>query len=92
MAVGAAYGPAKQWPLERYRDLAKECVEKLDAMVLLFGGKSEFDAAEQIKKDVGKCAVNLAGKTTLRQLLPLIQLCQVVVSNDSGVMACFRGG
>jgi lipopolysaccharide heptosyltransferase II len=86
IAIGAAYGPAKQWPLERYRDLAKECVEKLDAMVLIFGGNAEIDAAEQIKHDVGECVVNLAGKTTLRQLFPLIQLCQVVVSNDSGVM------
>ncbi len=86
MAIGAAYGPAKQWPLERYRDLAKECVEKLDAMVLLFGGKAEIDAAEEIKQEVGECVLNLAGKTTLRQLLPLIQQCQAVVSNDSGVM------
>ncbi len=86
LAIGAAYGPAKQWPVEHFAELAKECVQKLDARVLLFGTKNEVEAAESIERQVGYGIYNLAGKTTLRQLLALLQQCRVVVANDSGIM------
>lgn len=86
MAAGAAYGPAKCWPGEYYAELAKRCVNELDASVVLLGSKSEAAAAEAIANQAGHRAVSLAGKTTLRQLFALVDGCSAVVCNDSGVM------
>lgn len=86
MAIGAAFGPAKRWPVEHFAALARECVKRMDARVLIFGARNETELAESIRQQAGEGVVNLAGKTTLRQLLALIQQCRVVVSNDSGTM------
>jgi len=86
MAVGAAFGPAKRWPVEHFAGLARESVRHMNARVLLFGSKDDIDLAEAIRQEAGEGVINLAGKTTLRQLLALIQQCRVIVSNDSGTM------
>lgn len=86
VAPGAAYGPAKRWPPEYFAELARECIKRLDARILIFGSKNEWDLAENIQQQVGERAINLAGKTTLRQLLSLIQQCRVIITNDSGTM------
>jgi len=50
------------------------------------GTESESHEAGEIQQWVGASAVNLAGKTDLRQLFSLLQQCQLVISNDSGIM------
>ncbi|MGC9329659.1 MAG: lipopolysaccharide heptosyltransferase II [Candidatus Hinthialibacter sp.] len=86
MAIGAAYGPAKCWPADYFAELARNCVETLDARILLFGAKNEMNLAREIKQQAGKGVIDLTGKTTLRQLLALLQQCRIVIANDSGVM------
>ena len=43
LAPGAAFGPAKQWPAERFAAVARELGERFDA-VLLFGSQGEAAA------------------------------------------------
>lgn len=86
IAAGAAYGPAKCWPWERYAQLAQRCVNELGANVILLGSKAEADAADAIAQQAGHGVVSFAGKTSLRQLFALIEACDVVACNDSGVM------
>ncbi len=86
VSAGAAYGPAKCWPGERYAQLAKRCVSQLDASVVLLGSKSEADAAETILNQAGQGVVNLAGKTSVSELFAVISECSAVACNDSGVM------
>ncbi len=86
MAVGAAYGPAKRWPPERFAELARKCVERFDAKVLLFGSEAELELAESVREQAGPGTINLAGGTTLREFFSLLQQCRVVVCNDSGAM------
>ncbi|MBN2329507.1 MAG: lipopolysaccharide heptosyltransferase II [Candidatus Omnitrophica bacterium] len=86
MAIGAAYGPAKCWPAEYFAELARNCVKTLDARILLFGAKNEMKLVREVKQMAGKGVLDLSGKTTLRQLLALLQQCRIVIANDSGVM------
>lgn len=81
---GAAYGSAKCWLPERFREVTKRLLEKENIKVVYFGDGGGRSLTEEICK--GLPVVNLAGATTLRQLGALVQLCSVLLTNDSGPM------
>lgn len=85
---GAAYGPAKCWPAEKYSELAKKVCQETDALIVIFGTKADRVAAIQIQEAVNSQikVIDLTGKTTLGQALAMISLCNVFVTNDSGLM------
>lgn len=85
---GAAYGPAKCWPADKYGELAKQLCDNPDAMIVVFGTKADRVAANQIQDAVNSQGrvIDLAGKTTLGQAMAMISLCNVFVTNDSGLM------
>jgi ADP-heptose:LPS heptosyltransferase len=78
--------PLRQWPRERYVDLANRLLAQWPQIQILFTGPPQETRqiellASQIHGD--RCA-SLAGKTTLRQLMVLYTLSEVLVTNDSG--------
>ena len=91
---GAEYGPAKRWPAEKFGAAAKEIQERTNCSWILFGGNSDAATTAQIESVIGKVAVrkdqsavfNLAGKTSLRELMALMKICRVVLTNDTGPM------
>lgn len=85
LCPGAEYGPAKQWPAERFAQLA-HCMIKRGWRVLVCGSAKEQALGEEIATAAGKAALNLAGKTTLDEAVEILSLATAVVSNDSGLM------
>lgn len=83
---GAAYGSAKCWPSERFRALALKLVQDPEIVVVFFGDTSTSSLVQKICQGLPKSVVNLAGQTSLRELVCLIQECDVLVTNDSGPM------
>lgn len=83
---GAAYGPAKRWPAERYGELAALLHEKFGARMVVFGTESDTQTAAAIKGFAPDHVVDLAGKTKLAEAMALIGQCDVFVTNDSGLM------
>lgn len=81
---GAEYGPAKQWPVSYFRELAKKLINK-GHHVWIFGSKKDKGLADNIVKD-NKSIRNLCGETSLVDVVDLIDICQSVVTNDSGLM------
>jgi ADP-heptose:LPS heptosyltransferase len=78
--------PLRRWPLERYVEVARRLLERYPELVVgLTGAPDEEVAAQALAAKVGspRC-FSLAGKTTLRQLLVLYGLAEVLVTNDSG--------
>ena len=88
---GAEYGPAKQWPIAYYQELAGKLMAA-GYHVWVFGSEKEQAIGERIAQ-AGKDVVNLCGKTHLEDVIDLIALCDRIVSNDSGLMhvACATG-
>ncbi|MGE3308467.1 MAG: lipopolysaccharide heptosyltransferase II [Limisphaerales bacterium] len=84
---GAEYGPAKRWPAERFAAVANAVVERLSgrARWLLFGGRGDQATTSAIAREVSG-SVDLAGRTTLRELMALLAACRVVLTNDTGPM------
>jgi heptosyltransferase II len=85
---GAEYGPAKRWPVERYIAAAKEIRKRTNCAWILFGGKNDTEQTNQIQSALGDGpgVVNVAGKTSLRELMSLSKLCRVFLTNDTGPM------
>jgi len=79
---GAAYGPSKRWPAERFSALGRALVNR-DVSVIIFGSPSEVKVAAEIA-DAVPGVVSLAGKTTVTELAGCLSRCSVVVANDSG--------
>lgn len=83
---GAAYGPAKRWPEERFAELAIMLKRDLDAMMLVFGTDADRKAAETIVAAAPGNVDDLTGRTKLVDAMALIGACDAFVTNDSGLM------
>ena len=90
---GAEYGPAKRWPAERFAAAMKEVHESKPADWVLFGVSGDVPTAAKIEKACPFPVRNLAGKTTLDQLMDELSACDVLLTNDTGTMhlAAFLG-
>jgi ADP-heptose:LPS heptosyltransferase len=78
--------PLRQWPSARYVELARRLLAQFPEVHLCFtGGPREVVEVGRLVAEVNspRCTC-LAGKTTLRQLMVLYALCEILVTNDSG--------
>jgi ADP-heptose:LPS heptosyltransferase len=78
--------PLRRWPPERYVELAQRLLAKFPGVWVGFtGARGEAPVTAELVRQVGSArCVSFAGKTTLRQLLVLYTLADVLVTNDSG--------
>lgn len=86
LAPGATYGPAKKWLPERFAQTADRLGRDLNAQVVLFGGKTDRETADEVQNNAQTNLVNLAGITNLNETIHLISQCRIFISNDSGLM------
>ena len=78
--------PLRRWSLESYIEVAQRLLARFPETYVAFtGAKNEASKAQDLVARVGspRC-FSLAGETTLRQLLVLYGLADVLVTNDSG--------
>lgn len=86
MAVGATYGPAKQWLPDRFAAVADRLIEKFAARVVLLGSLHDRPQAALVLKSMRHTAYDLTGETTLAKAVALIEQLSVMIANDSGLM------
>jgi ADP-heptose:LPS heptosyltransferase len=78
--------PLRKWPADRYVSLARRLLDAFpEIYVGLTGAPDEAGPIEAMVQEIGspRC-FSLAGKTTLRQLLVLYTLSELLITNDSG--------
>lgn len=85
LCPGAEFGPAKRWPADHFATLARTLVSS-GHQVWLFGAMADRPVCAEIESLVPKGVVNLAGKTSLTDVVDLMSCAEKVVSNDSGLM------
>jgi len=85
---GAAYGSAKCWPRENFRALTEKLLKQAHkkTKIIFFGDPSSKELVDDICKDLPEDVINLATKTTLRELVAIMRQCDIILSNDSGPM------
>ncbi|MFN0064670.1 MAG: glycosyltransferase family 9 protein, partial [Chlamydiales bacterium] len=82
----AAFGPAKCWLPERFREVAKRLTDNPENHVLFFGDKAGAAQVAAISEGISPHVHNLSNKTSLRELIALIASCDHFLTNDSGPM------
>jgi heptosyltransferase-2 len=86
LCPGAEYGPAKRWPLDRYRAVMERISEKHDMSWIIVGTAKEAALGDQLAKDFPGNVENLCGKTTLPELIAELKQCHLLLTNDTGTM------
>ncbi len=85
---GATYGSAKRWYSQKFAKVAVELSNQYD--IIIFGGPAELEMAsdieELLKKEEIKNYKNLAGKTSIEELITNISSLDLFITNDSGPM------
>jgi lipopolysaccharide heptosyltransferase II len=77
----------KQWPIERYREVIERVVvETPDSQIVLFGSASEEGMIREMASGLKGRISFAAGKTSVKQAAALIEQCDLLVCNDSGLM------
>jgi heptosyltransferase-2 len=87
--AGAEYGPAKRWPKDRFVSVAQAVQQRTGCGVLIFGGPGDAEVAADIAARVrnpNSHVHNVAGRTSLRELMALLTRCRVLLTNDTGPM------
>jgi ADP-heptose:LPS heptosyltransferase len=78
--------PLRQWPNTRYVELARRLLTQYPEICVGFTGAP--GEAREIERLAGEVAsprcISFAGKTTLRRLMVLYTLAEILVTNDSG--------
>ena len=98
---GAEYGPAKRWPAECFIEAAVRVQQYCPCRWIVLGGLEDAAVAESIATAIryeaerppstGKVpadltVLNLAGRTSLRELCALLKQCRLLLTNDTGPM------
>ncbi len=82
LAPGAAYGPAKQWPMERFEAAARALRGRGEATIVV-GGDAERPLGARL---AGAGALDVTGETGLMDAVAVLARCRALVTNDSGAL------
>jgi heptosyltransferase-2 len=85
MNPGAEYGPAKRWAVEKFIAAAQEIQWKTNCVWILFGGKGDMKLTAQIASVIHESRLT-SGKTSLRELMAVLKICRLLLTNDTGPM------
>jgi heptosyltransferase-2 len=88
---GAEYGPAKRWPADYFIQAASRVESMQLCRWIITGASADASLANEIATGIQKERPlvrlhNLAGRTSLRELCVALELCAVVLTNDTGPM------
>lgn len=81
------YAPVRRWPVARYAILADTLIER-GATLVLVGGKEEAELRDSLLAQMAHAqhVVDLGGRTSLGELVAVLQRCTLFVGNDGGIM------
>ena len=82
---GASFGPSKCWPAEYFAELAALCREHLATKVIILSGPGEEQIVQTIFDRTNADLIDTrADHVDLELLKPLIQRCNLLITNDTG--------
>ena len=88
ISPGASYGNAKRWYPEKFADVAIELASEFE--IVIMGSKNEISIASDIEQIILNKGIrnyqNLAGKTSIHELIGEIEKLDLFITGDSGPM------
>ncbi len=83
---GAARGPAKRWPADRFRAVAEAWIAERGGSVCWLGTPADAELCARLNTGLGERGVSLAGSSSLEEFAALLGAVDGVLANDSGGM------
>ena len=74
----------KRWPIERFASLADKISSQFHLSIIAVGAAPESSLVEKLRSLASVPITNLAGQTSLSELVALLRAAKLVVSNDTG--------
>jgi heptosyltransferase-2 len=76
----------KRWRTEGFTWVAQQLQKEYGFQVILLGASNEADVAEQVASSFKDGALNMVGRTSLREALALLAEVDLLVGNDTGMI------
>jgi len=73
----------KRWPVENFSQLCRKILSELKCSVIILGSQSEEGVCRKVLENAPG-VVNLCGKLELDVFCALVELCDMMVTNDGG--------
>ena len=86
LSAGAAYGSSKRWSCDSFRTVAQYWLDCGGSVATLGTAVEERNGAEILRGLPEERTYNLAGKTSMTELIYLLHHSALTIANDSGVM------
>jgi ADP-heptose:LPS heptosyltransferase len=81
----------KQWPTDKYIEVIKWIINKYNYKMVLCGSKSDKEICTRIKKSLGDSVENLCEKTSIVDLINIINNSKLLVTNDTSAIHIAAG-
>lgn len=85
LCPGAEYGPAKRWPVDRFREIIQYVNARISCRWLILGTHADRPIAQQIALRTPNIT-DLTGKTSLEDLIQTLCGLSGLLTNDTGTM------
>lgn len=76
----------KNWPPERFAEVARALREKAGSHIVLLGSPADRPVCDALARSVGEGVTNLCGKTTMLELGGAVRALDLLITVDSGPM------
>jgi len=76
--------PTRQWTEDRFAQTADQLIDRYQSQVYWIGGAEEEEMVERIRSQMRGESISLVGRTTLKQVGPLLQKMDLLITVDSG--------
>jgi len=76
----------KQYPIEQLAEFIDSISAEWNCKFIILGSKPEKELSEKLRDQTKTELIDLCGKFNISQLISAIDLCDVIISNDSGPM------
>ena len=86
LVVPGARWQSKRWPAERFALVIDRMRRELSLPSVLAGSAGEIDLCREVAGLCHSPVLNLAGQTSLAQLMALMSTCKLVLGHDSGTI------
>ena len=84
--VPGAHHPTKRWTSEGFSAVINYLVDKGNYKIILFGNRDDREIVASLDIHSSPNVLNTTGELSLRETGALMDFCDVVVTNDSGLM------
>ena len=84
--ISSNNGQSKRWPIPYWAILIDKLIRGQKAQVILTGAPDDKPLIESVTRQMQERVINLAGKTSLPQLVALLKRANLLISGDSGPM------